>query len=109
MGFTEQLTLLVAIIIVLGVILTVVTMWSKRSGSASGGGGGGGLFGLGGGGGDSIDLENQIDLDEVVEEYPRPGDRKKGPRFELKGPQAEIAAKVLKRWLKQDRDGSEDG
>ena len=111
MGFAEQLTMLLAIIIVLGVILAGVTIWSRRSGSGDGGGsGGGGFFGLGslgGGGTESGDLKDQIELEDVMEEYPKPSDRKKERRFDLKGPQAEIAAKVLKRWLR-DGEGSKE-
>ena len=100
--------MLLAIIIVLGLILAGVTIWSRRSGSADGGGdsGGGGFFGLGGGGTEAGDLEDQIALDDAMEEYPRPSDRKK-ERFELKGSQAEIAAKVLKRWLKEGEEKNE--
>lgn len=96
-----QLTQLIVIIVILVAAYFGVMMWTKRVGKE--GSAGGGLLGLGGdaGGGGATgggeDGRSSVSYDDQV---PKGPDRKKG-RFDLQGRDAEVAAKVLKRMLKQ--------
>ena len=112
MGFGEEITQLLLIIGALMLALGGVSMWSKRSGKggeAGGGGGGAGSAGAAGGMGIG-DLGDATGgggsgLGEAVES--RGGgssDSRHGDRFKFTGKDAEVAAKVLKRMLKQDGD-----
>jgi hypothetical protein len=103
MNFTEELTMLVGLILVLGLAYMGVTFWSKRpvAPGAAGGGGAGGADGTG------SNAVADMALDELEENEPkRPVDRQTNlkERFKLSGKDAEVAAKVLKRMLKQGKD-----
>ena len=108
MGFEEQLTTLLILILVLGLAYAGVNYWSRKGADLKGG-----LLGklVGGGGAASSDeLAPGAGLDgDMGDEGPRPsmsatGERVRqlNKRYELSGKDAEMAAKVLKRMLKQD-------
>ncbi|MBK35511.1 MAG: hypothetical protein CME26_08275 [Gemmatimonadetes bacterium] len=108
MSFTDELTQLIVVVVMLIAAYSGVMIWTRRSGGASKAGGGGGLFGMGGGagsGGDDDAARPSLGLDDEDSgaSVPKGADRHKG-RFNLSGRDAEVAAKVLKRMLKQDPD-----
>lgn len=105
MGFTDQLTQLIVVVVVLILAYFGVMMWTKRVGK-EGGTGGGGLFGLGGGSHTAPSASLGLNDHAAETEIPKSTDRTKG-RFNLTGRDAEVAAKVLKRMLKQDKDEQE--
>lgn len=109
MDYSAELTQLVIIAVVLGAAWFGVNIWTRRmkNRDPEAGGGGMGMFGGGGGaaGGSAADpgtagggLDGDIDDVSIPKSGP---DRHKG-RFQLTGRDAETAAKVLKRMLKQD-------
>jgi hypothetical protein len=99
MGFGEQLTMLIVLIVVLGVAYFAITTWSKRAEAkqASAPKAGTGL------GDDEFDAAG--DLREALKDRDAVAKRRE-QRFQLTGKDAEVAAKVLKRMLRQDRDGA---
>lgn len=107
MSFMDQLTQLIVVVVMLVVAYFGVMVWTRRANKEGGGGtgGGGGLFGMGGGAG--VESGGAHDLDDVSAgpDIPKSADRK--GRFNLTGRDAEVAAKVLKRMLQQDKDERE--
>lgn len=109
MNFSEELTQLVAIIVVLLIAYWGINTWIKQGGSLSipdVGKGADGEAGEGGKGGEapSAGLEDMAD-DGGMETPRSSGDSaadRHGGRFNLVGREAEVAAKVLKRMLRQD-------
>ncbi|HAA75604.1 TPA: hypothetical protein DCE37_10820 [Candidatus Latescibacteria bacterium] len=109
MDYTAEVTQLLVIVIVLGAAYIGVQVWTRSQKNRDGGGGG--LLGRFGGGGDSAGAagggaplgggldDEDSDLGGVG--GGKGSDRNKG-RFQLQGRDAEVAAKVLKRMLKQD-------
>ena len=105
MDFTEEVTMLVGLILVLGLAYMGVTFWSKRP-VAPGAAGGDGTA-AGGAAGKGQNAVADMALEELEEKQPpahvdRQTDLKE--RFQLSGKDAEVAAKVLKRMLKQGKD-----
>lgn len=96
MSSGDQLTQVVVIVVILVAAYFGVMMWTKRVGKG-GSAGGGGATAVGEDGGSSVSYDDQV---------PMGPDRKKD-RFNLQGRDAEVAAKVLKRMLKQGQ--SEQG
>lgn len=100
MEMSEQLTMLIVLILVLGLAYMGVNFWSKRNRAA-------------GGGGPARQNTDPADLllEEVGEERPRAKSRERDiqQRFQLQGRDAEMAAKVLKRMLKQDQQKNNRG
>ena len=109
MDYTAEVTQLLVIVIVLGAAYIGVQVWTRSQKNRDGGGGG--ILGRFGGGGDSAGAagggaplggrldDEESDLGGVG--GGKGSDRNKG-RFQLQGRDAEVAAKVLKRMLKQD-------
>ena len=103
MSFMDQLTQLIVVVVMLVVAYFGVMVWTRRANKE---GGGGGLFGMGGGAGAESGGAHDLDDVSAGPDIPKSADRNKG-RFNLTGRDAEVAAKVLKRMLKQDRDEQE--
>jgi hypothetical protein len=108
MNNTDQAIQLFVVLIFLIIAYFGVMIWTRRAKNSSEQGGGGGLFGGSGGGrgsmygGASDGGGADLGEDGMPARPKKTGkDRNKG-RFELQGHDAEIAAKVLKRMLKQD-------
>ena len=101
MGFGEQLTYLLVLIVVLGAAYFLVTMWSKKSAGAANPAGPGSA----GGAGDVDEFDVAADLREAVDARDDVA-KQREQRFNLTGRDAEVAAKVLKRMLKQGREGT---
>ena len=109
MDYAAEATQLFVIVVVLVVAYFGVMFWTKRVNNRpqgeAGGGGGGGLGGFFSGGasvGGSSGMAGVSDEDIGTTSGKKKGaDRNKG-RFQLQGRDAEVAAKVLKRMLKQD-------
>ena len=103
MGFGEQLTMLIVLIVLLGVAYFMITTWSKRSQITA-----------------ERESARRAQASDEGEEFDKAGDlrealrdrdvvaKQRERRFQLTGKDAEVAAKVLKRMLKQDRDGGID-
>ena len=113
MDFTEEVTQLAVIIVVLLVAYLGINMWTKRGGgitipSMGGRASGGGEAGEGGTGAGGVDVAGlDVDgADDGLDGYPRSGSvaDRHGDRFNLTGRDAEAAAKVLKRMLQQDEE-----
>ena len=106
MNNTDQAIQLFVVLVLLIIVYAGVMVWTRRAKNSSeqggglfggSGGGGGGMYG-GASDGGGADLGE----DGMPASPKKTGkDRNKG-RFELQGRDAEIAAKVLKRMLKQD-------
>ncbi len=123
MDTTQEATQLLAVLIVLIVAYFGVMVWTRRvknRSSSEGGGGGGGFSGLSflgggakGGAGSAVGEDNLAGTGEVdgMGIPASKGPKRKKARFELKGRDAEMAAKVLKRMLHQDPrfQGREEG
>lgn len=108
MNNTDQAIQLFVVLVLLIIAYAGVMVWTRRAKKSIEQGGGGGLFGGSGGGGGGMyggasgDGGADLDEDGMPASPKKTGkDRNKG-RFELQGRDAEIAAKVLKRMLKQD-------
>jgi len=107
MDYTEQATQLFLVVVVLVAAYFGVMVWTRRVNNNNPGEGGGGGFGgmMGGGGGGAAGGVQGTGLSDDGDVASGPGgksaDRNKG-RFQLQGRDAEVAAKVLKRMLKQD-------
>ena len=103
MDAADELTMVVGMILVLGLAYMGVTFWSKKAGTPSSGGPGGGQGGIGEKGSAQQEAIDKLLLDEVQEKksggVKRDGQLRE--RFQLQGKDAEMAAKVLKRMLKQ--------
>lgn len=114
MDYAAEATQLFGIVVVLVVAYFGVMVWTRRQNSGHGGAGGGGLFGGGGGmlGGGAAGAPGEDAAGGIEPEVDIPSskgsDRHKG-RFQLQGRDAETAAKVLKRMLKQDPRFREQG
>jgi len=95
---SDELTQMVLIVVVLIVAYAGLKAWTKRSGQG-GDAGGAGSTGLG------TQHEQMLANLEAEIEVERPKSRKERneERFTLTGKDAEAAAKVLKRMLKQDQ------
>ncbi len=97
----EQLVMMLMVILVLGLAYFGVTFWStRRSASTDGPGAGGGP----GGSELPAHLSHLLDETEPVESA-SDARQKRTQRLDLTGARAEMAAKVLKRMLKDDRQG----
>ena len=101
MDFSDEITQLVVVIVVLLMAYLGINMWTKRGSGftiPSIGGGGKGDTGVDGEGGTYIDS-----MDDSVEK-PRGSSAadRHGDRFNLTGSDAEAAAKVLRRMLRGD-------
>jgi len=109
MSFSEEITQLVVIIVVLLLAYMGINVWTKRGGKLTlpsmGGGGSGGEGNAGGAGGVGAVDDDVADTTD----YPRSGNAadRHGDRFNLTGPTAEAAAKVLKRMLHDDEEFKE--
>ena len=99
MDFGEQLTMLIVLIVSLGAAYFGVTTWSKRAASRQAN-----SPVVGGGVGDD-EFDAAGDLREAMKDRDAVA-KQREKRFQLTGKDAEVAAKVLKRMLKEDRDGS---
>ena len=99
MDFGEQLTMLIVMIVLLGAAYFGVTTWSKRAGDRQAN------SPAAGGGVDDDEFDVAGDLREALKDRDAVA-KQREQRFKLTGKDAEVAAKVLKRMLKQDRDGS---
>ena len=96
MDFGEQLTMLIVVIVLLGAAYFGVTTWSKRSGSGQANASGArGVV-------DHDEFDAASDLRQAMESRDVVA-KQREKRFQLTGKDAEVAAKVLKRMLKQDR------
>jgi hypothetical protein len=99
----QAIQLFVVLVLLIGAYFGVM-VWTRRVNNRppGEGGGGGGIFGGGGGAGSAGGgLSSSDDVEGMGIPAKSGADRNKG-RFQLKGRDAEIAAKVLKRMLKQD-------
>jgi hypothetical protein len=104
MDFGEQLTMLVVLIVLLGVAYFLVTTWSKRAGSKAGDSAGTPVdLGL-----DDDKDDSAADLRQAMKDRDAVA-KQREKRFQLTGKDAEVAAKVLKRMLKQDREEGRGG
>lgn len=99
MAFGEQLTMLLVLIVLLGTAYFAVTTWSKRNRKQ---GSEGGRAALDAGGGED-EVDSASDLRRAMKDRDALA-RQREKRFQLTGKDAEVAAKVLKRMLKQDRE-----
>lgn len=115
MNFGEQITQLLAIIIVLGMAYVGLTFWTKRrdeqlaakpDGTADGVGGVGGVGGTGGVGGvGGMDVSTEMGGGSDAMASTGGGGNKAVDRLQhLSGSDAEAAAKVLRRMLQDDKD-----
>lgn len=106
MNFSEELTQLVAIIVLLLILYWGINSWIKQGGSLR-------ILGVGkrddgeagkGGEASNAGLGDMVDDGDMAK--PRSSGTgaadRHGDRFNLVGREAEVAAKVLKRMLKQD-------
>lgn len=104
MDYTEQATqLFVVLILLIGAYFGVMA-WTRKANNRPPGkdGRGGSIFGGGGGAGSTEGgFSSSGDVDGMGIPAKSGADRNKG-RFQLQGRDAEVAAKVLKRMLKQD-------
>ena len=101
MSFVEQLSQLIVVVAVLILAYFGVMIWTRKSAK----GGGGGLFGSGPSAPvKPLDLGDDTDF---ATEVPKKGHNRNKGRFHLQGKDAEVAAKVLKRMLKQGGDSAE--
>ncbi len=107
MDYEAEAIQLFFVVIVLVAAYFGVMVWTRSVGNKNPGedGGGGGLFGgFGGGGAESGQISSADgdtkDIDGLGVPVSR-AEKNKG-RFQLQGRDAEVAAKVLKRMLKQD-------
>ena len=96
----EQLMMMLMIILVLGLAYFGVSFWSKRMGASKDGSGAGGGTGAGAPG----NLSHLLDEVEEVQSDSQTRE-KRTQRLDLTGARAEMAAKVLKRMLKEDQKG----
>lgn len=107
MDYEAEATQLFFVVIVLVAAYFGVMVWTRRvnnkpPGEGGGGGGFGGMFGGGAASGDmGVNGIAGVDDDGMGVPAKKGSDRNKG-RFQLQGRDAEVAAKVLKRMLKQD-------
>lgn len=110
MDFSDELVMLILVILVLGLAYMGLSYWSNRAptgGAGSGGGtgvgkGAGGGFGAMAGSGFAGEGDDaSAPLNDGMASRPDVGSRKNEKRFNLQGKDAELAAKVLKRMLKQ--------
>jgi hypothetical protein len=117
MDYEAEATQLFVIVIVLVAAYFGVQVWTRRvnnnNGGEGGGGAGGGMMGnlFGGGGSDAgagMSRGVDDDVDGMGVPAPKGANRNKG-RFQLQGRDAEVAAKVLKRMLKQDSGFKDSG
>ncbi len=95
----DQLTVLGLLIVVLGVAYFGLTAWTKRSGKAAAKE----AAGPPGGPGVADDVDMAADLRDAVDSRDQAA-KQREKRFNLTGKDAETAAKVLKRMLRQDRE-----
>ena len=111
MDHSAEATQLIVVIVILVVAYFGVMVWTRRVKNRPPGEGGGGI-GVSGGaaGGIAGSADDTDDIDGMGVPAKKKGpDRHKG-RFQLKGKDAETAAKVLKRMLQQDpRYGDQGG
>ncbi len=101
---------MIVIIVVLVIAYVGITAWTKRPGRGGGGdAAGGGVTGAGGGPlSDGVDdPAGAASLGDTIQSRGGSGSRRDEKRFQLQGHDAEMAARVLKRMLKQDKDKGE--
>lgn len=101
---------MIVVIVVLVIAYAGIMAWTKRSGKGGGGGvAGGGVSGAGDGPlSEGLDgLAGTSSLGGAVKSRSGSGSRRDEKRFQLQGHDAEMAARVLKRMLKQDKDKGE--
>jgi hypothetical protein len=99
MNNTDQAIQLFVVLVLLIIAYAGVMVWTRRAKNSNeqGGGGGRGAFG-----GASDAGGADLGADGVPASPKKTGKGRNKGRFELKGRDAEVAAKVLKRMLKQD-------
>ena len=97
----SQITMILVLIVVLGAAYFAITIYSKRAAAQQGEAG----AGPGGALGEEIEENVEtIELRAAIKDRDRAAAQRE-KRFNLTGKDAEMAAKVLKRMLKQGREG----